>query len=113
MYALKDSTAPTTSENVLQLPAKGMTMTTRRATLRTRPRIQRASIRSWEYIRPIRVTVLVIRMLVALWLLVLSAVLMSAGYEWAWTLLVAAAAVLAIGLWVFNTAAKGWPVPKA
>lgn len=105
--------SPTTSENVLQLPAEGMIMTISRATLRTRPRIQRALIRSWEYIQPVRVTFLVIRLLVVLWLFFLGAVLMSAGHDWAWTLLAAALAMLAISVWVFTTAAKGWPVVDA
>jgi len=100
----------TTSENVLQLPAKGMIVATSRATLRTRPRIQRTLIRSWEYIRPVRVTILVIRLLVVLWLAFLSTVLLSAGSAWGWTLLPAAVAVLALSVWVFATAAKGWPV---
>jgi hypothetical protein len=81
-----------------------------RATLQTRPRIQRTLIRSWEYIKPVRVTVLIIRLLVVPWLVFLGAELVSAGYAWGWTLLPAAAAVLAIGVWAFSTAAKGWPV---
>ena len=80
-----------------------------RATLRTRPRIQRILIRSWEYIRPVRVTILIVRLLVALWLVFLGAALMSAGNTWAWTLLPAAVAVFALSLWVFTTATKGWP----
>jgi hypothetical protein len=84
-----------------------------RATLRTRPRIQRALIRSWEYIQPFRVTVLVIRLLVVLWMIVLGAILLSSGIGWGWTLFPAAAAVLALNVWVFTTAAKGWPVVKA
>jgi hypothetical protein len=85
-------------------------MTTSRATLRTRPRIQRTLIRSWEYIQLVRVTFLVIRLLVVLWLVFLSVVLLSAGNTWGWTLLPAAVAVLALSAWVFTTAAKGWPV---
>jgi hypothetical protein len=81
-----------------------------RATLQTRPRIQRSLIRSWEYIQPVRVTFLVIRLLVVLWMIVLSAILMSADVGWGWILLPAAAAVLALSVWVFSTAAKGWPV---
>jgi hypothetical protein len=80
-----------------------------RATLQTRPRIQRALIRSWEYIQPVRVTFLVIRLLVVLWMIVLGAILMSSGIGWGWTLLPAAAAVFALSVWVFTTAAKGWP----
>ena len=100
MYALKDHTAP---------PSRSSTARPTRATLRTRPGVQRALIRSWEYIRPIRVTILAIRLLVVLWLVVLGAVLMSAGHTWGWTLLPAALAMLAISVWVFSTAAKGWP----
>ena len=84
-----------------------------RATLRTRPRIQRALIRSWEYIQPVRATFLVIRLLVVLWLVVLSTLLLSAGIGWGWTLLPAAVAVFALSFWVFTTAAKGWPVVEA
>jgi uncharacterized membrane protein len=84
-----------------------------RATLQTRPRIQRALIRYWEYIRPVRVTVLVIRLLVVLWMVVLSGILLSAGIGWGWILIPAAAAVLALSVWVFSTAAKGWPVVDA
>ena len=84
-----------------------------RATLRTRPRIQRALIRSWEYIQPVRVTFLVIRLLVVLWLVVLRTLLLSAGIGWGWTLLPAAVAVFALSFWVFTTAAKGWPVVEA
>jgi hypothetical protein len=105
--------SPTTSENVLQLPAKGMITATSRATLRTRPRIQRTLIRSWEYIQPVRVTILVIRLLAVLWLAFLSTVLLSAGNVWGWTLLPAAVAALAVSVWVFATAAKGWPVVEA
>jgi hypothetical protein len=101
----------TTSGNVLQLPANGMA--TSRATLRTRPRMQRILIRSWEYIRPVRVTILVIRLLVVLWLAILSTVPLSAGNAWGWALLPAAVAVLALSVWVFATAAKGWPVAEA
>ena len=105
--------SPTTSENVLQLPAKGMITATSRATLRTRPRIQRTLIRSWEYIQPVRVTILVIRLLAVLWLAFLSTVLLSAGNAWGWTLLPAAVAAAAVSVWVFTTAAKGWPVVEA
>ena len=84
-----------------------------RATLQTRPRIQRAFIRSWEYNQPLRISILIVRMLVVLWLLFLGAALTTAGNGWGWTLLPAAVAVLAISLWVFTTAAKGWPVAEA
>jgi hypothetical protein len=113
LMALAPSNSPTTSGNVIQLPAKGMTMTTSRATLRTRPRIQRTLIRSWEYIPSVRVTFLVLRLLVVLWLVVLAGLLVSAGTAWGWTLLPAAVAVYAISVWVFGTARKGWPVVEA
>jgi hypothetical protein len=84
-----------------------------RATLQTRPRIQRALIRYWEYIRPVRVTVLVIRLLVVLWLFLLTDLLVSNGFAWGWAMLPAAVAVFAIALWVFTTAQKGWPAVDA
>jgi hypothetical protein len=105
MYAQNDTIAPSSWSSAVKL-------TTSRATLRTRPRIQRTLIRSWEYIQPVRVTILAIRLLVVLWL-VLGAVLLSAGNTWAWTLLPAAAAVAAVSVWMFTTAAKGWPVVEA
>lgn len=108
MYAQTDNTV-TTSENAVPL----MAMSASRATLQTRPRIQRSIIRSWEYIRPIRITILVIRLLVVLWLVILATLLVSSGNAWGWALLPAAVAVFAFGVWVFNTAAKGWPVVKA
>jgi hypothetical protein len=98
MYAQKDNTAPS-SRSFAARPT--------RDALRTRPRIQRTLIRSWEYIQPIRVTILAIRVLVVLWLLVLGNVLMSAGNTWGWTLLPAAVAAFALSVWVFSTAAKG------
>jgi hypothetical protein len=102
-----------TSGNVLQAPAHATSTTPSRATLQTRPLIQRACIRSWEYSRPVRITVLAIRLLVVMWLFVLTSLLVSAGHPWAWLLMPAALAVLAIALWVFTTAQKGWPVDKA
>ena len=98
MYAQSVKTAP---------PSWSSAARPTRATLRTRPRIQRTFIRSWEYIRPIRVTILAIRLLVVLWLVVLGAGLMSAGHTWGWILLPAAVAVLAVSVWMFSTAAKG------
>jgi hypothetical protein len=99
-----------TAEKVVQPPADATHATPSRATLQTRPRIQRALIRSWEYSRPFRITVLVIRMLVVMWLFVLTDLLVSNGIAWGWTLPPAAVAVFAITLWVFTTAQKGWPV---
>jgi hypothetical protein len=113
MYAQQHSTTPTTSGNVRQLPAQEMTMTARRATLQTRPPIQRAIIRSWEYTKPVRVTILAIRLLVALWLVILGAVFVSKGYAWGWALPAAAVGVFAFGVWVFSTAGKGWPAADA
>jgi len=101
MYAQNDNTARSS-----RLSAARPT----RATLRTRPSIQRTLIRSWEYIQPVRVSILIVRLLVVLWLVSLGALVMSAGNAWGWTLLPAAAAVLAFSVWVFTTAAKGWPV---
>ena len=105
MYAHNDNTGPSSRSSAVR-------PTTSRATLRTRPRIQRTLIRSWEYIQPVRVTILVIRLLVVLWLAFLSTVLLSAGYAWGWTLLPAAVAVFALSFWVFTTAAKGWPAAE-
>ena len=102
-----------TSEKVLQPSTDTTNTTPSRATLQTRPRIQRALIRSWEYRRPFRITVLIIRMLVVMWLFVLTDLLVSIGVAWGWTLPPAAVAVFAISLWVFTTAEKGWPVVKA
>jgi hypothetical protein len=102
-----------TSEKVIQPPANATNTTPSRATLQTRPRIQRALIRSWEYNRPFRVTVLIIRLLVVLWLFLLTDLLVSNGFAWGWALPAAAVAVFAIALWVFYTAEKGWPVADA
>jgi hypothetical protein len=84
-----------------------------RATLRTRPLVQRALIRSWEYSRPVRITVLALRLLAVLWLLFLGVALYSAGYAWGIAFLPAAVAVLMLSRWVFTTAAKGWPAAGA
>ena len=46
-------------------------------------------------------------------MVVLSGILLSAGIGWGWILIPAAAAVLALSVWVFTTAAKGWPVVDA
>ena len=102
-----------TSGTVLQPSSDATNTTPSRATLQTRPRIQRALIRSWEYIRPVRITVLVIRMLVVVWLFVLTGLLVSNGIAWGWSLPPAAVAVFALSLWVFTTAQKGWPVVDA
>jgi hypothetical protein len=89
-------------------PSRPGTMTASRATLRTRPRNQRILIRSWEYIPAARVTILIIRLLVVLWI-AFGAALLSGHNAWGWTLLPAAVALLALSVWVFPTAAKGWP----
>ena len=104
MYATIDDTAPSSRQSAAR-PT--------RATLKSRPRIQRALIRSWEYIQPVRVSVLAVRLLVALWLVFLGTILTSAGYAWGWTLFLAAGAVLAVGMWVFAIAGRGWPVDGA
>jgi hypothetical protein len=90
-----------------------MMMTTRRTTLRTRPRIQRILIRSWEYIPAVRVTFLVLRLLAVLCLAVVGVALLSISNWWGLPLLVLAVAVLPIGVWVFTTTAKGWPAVRA
>jgi hypothetical protein len=104
MDVLTDNAAP---------PSRQSSARPTRATLKTRPLIQRAAIRSWEYIQPIRISILVVRLLVALWLIVLGTLLMSAGYTWGWTMFLAAGAVLAIAMWVYAIASRGWPVDEA
>jgi hypothetical protein len=106
MYAQNDTTAPSSWSSAVR-------PTPSRATLRTRPRIQRTLIRSWEYIQPVRVTILAIRLLVVLWLVVIGVWLLSAGNAWGAIVLPGAAAVAALSVWVFTTAAKGWPVVEA
>jgi hypothetical protein len=119
MYAQDHDTVPSSRPSAARLMAPapwsspGTSGNPSRATLRTRPRIQRALIRSWQYIQPVRVIFLVIRLLVVLWLIVLSAILLSAGTAWGWTLIPAAVAAFAVSFWVFSTAAKGWPVVDA
>jgi hypothetical protein len=105
MYDLLDSTSAPSSRQPAARPT--------RATLKSRPGIQRALIRSWEYIQPFRVTVLVVRLMVALWLVFLGVILMSTGYTWGWTMFLAAGGVLAVGMWVFAIAGRGWPVNGA
>jgi hypothetical protein len=86
-----------------------ITTTTSRAALRTRPRIQRILIRSWEYIPAVRVTVLAIRLLGLLVLAFVGIALLSISNRWGLPLLALAIAVVPLSLWVFTTAAKGWP----
>jgi hypothetical protein len=97
-------------DTVLRIPAHAATGNPSRATLQARPPIQRVLIRSWEYSRPVRITVLAIRLLVVMWLFVLSGILVSSHHAVGWALIPAALAVFAFGVWVFSTAAKGWPV---
>lgn len=89
-------------------PRSGMS-TTSRATLRTRPRIQRTLIRSWEYIPAVRVTVLILRLLAVLVLLAEGIALLSISSGWGLPLLALPFVILPFSLWVFTTAAKGWP----
>jgi hypothetical protein len=77
--------------------------------LRTRPRIQRILIRSWEYIPAVRVTVVILRLLAVLVLAVEGIALLSISNWWGLPLLAAAFAILPFSLWVFTTAAKGLP----
>jgi hypothetical protein len=90
------------------LPRSGMS-TVSRATLRTRPRIQRIVIRSWEYIPAVRVTLLTLRLLAVLVLTVVGIALLSTSNRWGLLDLALAFAVVPFSLWVFTTAAKGWP----
>jgi hypothetical protein len=84
-------------------------MYTSRAALRTRPRIQRILIRSWEYIPAVRVTVLGLRLLAVLSLAFASAELLSRSSWWGLFSLATAFVVAPLSFWVFTTAAKGWP----
>jgi hypothetical protein len=116
MYAQDHDTVTSSqsaADSVSRSSAGGAPGNPSRATLQTRPLIQRAGIRSWEYVKPVRVTFMVIRMLVVLWMIVLGVILPSSGHAWGLIFLPAAAAVFAISLWVFSTAAKGWPVEGA
>src|SRR5580698_10630692 len=92
------------------LPRSGMSTT--RAALRTRPRVQRILIRSWEYIPAGRITILTLRLVAALVVAVVGITLVSTAHWWALLSLVAALAVAALALWVYTTAAKGWPAQK-
>jgi hypothetical protein len=80
-----------------------------RAVLRTRPRIQRVLIRSWDYIPAVRVAILTVRMLAVMVLVITTIALFSIPSWWALVTLAGALAVLPLGLWIFTTAAKGWP----
>ena len=90
-------------------PPQSGTCTTSRANLRTRPRIQRILIRSWEYIPAVRVTILILRLLAVLVLAVEGIALLSISNWWGLPLLAAAFDMLPFSLWVFSTAAKGLP----
>lgn len=89
-------------------PPRSGVRTVSRATLRTRPRIQRILIRSWEYIPAVRVTVLSLRLLAVVVLAVAGIALLSHSSWWGVLDLAAAFAVAPFGLWVFTTARKGW-----
>jgi hypothetical protein len=86
--------------------------TVSRAALRTRPRVQRILIRYWEYVKPVRVTFLVLRLLVVAWLVFLGVALLYGGIQWGGLLFPAAAGTLALSGWIFKTAGKGWPAVK-
>jgi hypothetical protein len=90
-------------------PPRSGASTSSRASLRTRPRIQRILIRSWEYIPAFRVTVVILRLLAVLVLAVEGIALLSISNWWGLPLLAAAFAMLPLSLWVFTSAAKGWP----
>jgi hypothetical protein len=106
MYAQTETIAPSSPSFAVRLAA-------RRAALQTRPPIQRVLVRSWEYIPPVRVAILGIRMAVTGWLVFLGAMLLASNIGWGWALFPAAAVVAAISIWVFVTAAKGWPGVEA
>jgi hypothetical protein len=106
--------SPTAPGNELTShPAGMLRMSASRATLRTRPRIQRAVIRSWEYIPAVRVTILAIRLLVVVFMTFAGFELLTISTWWGLLTLVTAMAVLPFSLWLFSTAAKGWPVAGA
>jgi hypothetical protein len=84
--------------------------TTSRAALRTRPRIQRTLIRSWEYIPAVRIALLTVRLLGVLVAAVASIAVLSTSISWGLFGLALALTVVAFSLWIFTTAAKGWPV---
>jgi hypothetical protein len=88
-------------------PLSGMTTT--RAALRTRPRIQRILIRSLEYIPAVRAAILVLRLLAVGVLIVFGIALLSASNWWGLASLALGFTVAIFALWVFTTAAKGWP----
>ena len=113
MYAQHHDTISSSRPTTASASRPGGTNRPSRAILQTRPPVQRAIIRSWEYIRPVRITFLVIRLLVVMWMFVLSAILLSSNYAVGWVLIPAAIAVFALSLWLYTTAAKGWPVVDA
>jgi hypothetical protein len=88
------------------LPRSGMS--TSRAALRTRPLIQRITIRSWEYIPAVRVAVLILRLLGVLGSAFGGIALLVNSNGWGLPFLALSFAVLSFSLWVFTTAAKGW-----
>jgi hypothetical protein len=90
------------------LPRSGVS-TTSRAALRTRPLVQRILIRSWEYIPAVRIAILILRLLAVLVLAFVGIGQLSISNWWGLLSLAAAFAVVAFALWVFTTAAKGWP----
>jgi hypothetical protein len=90
------------------LPRSGMN--TNRAALQTRPLTQRILIRSWEYTPAVRVTVLILRMLGVLGAAFGGIALLINSNGWGLAVLAGAFAVLLpFSLWVYTTAAKGWP----
>jgi protein-S-isoprenylcysteine O-methyltransferase Ste14 len=94
--------------NRVAAPSRPARSTPSRATLRTRPRIQRILIRSWEYIPAVRATLLILRLLAVLVMAVEGVALLSISNWWGLAILAVAFAVLPLSLWVFATAAKGW-----
>jgi len=80
-----------------------------RATLRTRPRIQRILIRSWEYIPAVRASILTLRLLAVVVLAVTGVALLGDSSRWGLLYLAGSFTALLFGLWVFTTATKGWP----
>jgi hypothetical protein len=104
MYAPTDNAPPS------QLLPAGGTPRPSRASLRTRPRIQRITIRSWEYIPAVRAALLAVRLLGVLALSVIGIALLTISDQWGLLLLALAVASAPLSAWVFTTAARGWPV---
>jgi hypothetical protein len=104
--------APTDNAPRPQLLPAGGTPGPSRASLRARPRVQRVTIRSWEYIPAVRAALLALRLLGVLGMGVVGIALLTISDRWGLLLLALAVAMAPLSAWVFTTAARGWPVAK-